>query len=282
MEANNTEYYHLKKLKTEFSVRKRRNSNYSLRSFSNLMGLHSSIVSAILCSKRSVPLKHIDMIAKNLKFTELEKKYFLYSVNQQKKDKKNKKENKEIESNSFKSTDSSRYQEILTEEKHYSVIAEWEYYAFLNLIETIDFNNDRRWIARRLSVNIERVEKVINDLLELELIDQDDEGCFYRTARELNTTQDVFSKALRKSHKEILEIAKNKIDEIPIERRFFSNSTISVDVKNINMAKELIRDFRDKLSKVLENGERAEVYNLSLNLFPLTNINTENENKMEL
>ena len=260
MKTNNI--YYIFKLKNDFEIKHSKNSAYSLRAHANFLGLDSSVLSAILKGKRDLPYKYAEEICKKLKLTETENKSFLFSVKYQK----NKRKSKLL------SSDKIAHEKILDEQRHYNVISKWEYYTVLNLIKLNNFKSNHMWMAKKLGIPVVKLEKIIEELLKIGLMEKDKNGDYKRTVSKLNTTQDLYSKALRESHKQIFDIAKEKIDTVSINKRFYSNSTIPISINKIQIAKEIIRDFRDKLCDLLKDDDCSEVYNLTVGLFPLTNV----------
>jgi uncharacterized protein (TIGR02147 family) len=137
-----------------------------------------------------------------------------------------------------------------------------------------DFSSDIAWIAKRLSISKSRAEIVIDGLLASGLIKREN-GKLKKTAKQLTTTQDIQSIALRHSHKETLEMAVEKIESISIEDRFYSSNTIAMNRNKLSEAKNLIREFRRKLTALLEDGQKTEVYQFNFQLFPLTELKKE-------
>lgn len=54
--------------------------------------------------------------------------------------------------------------------------------------------------------------------------------------------------------------------------REFTFITMAVDKSKMIEAKTMIREFRDKLCAYLEEGEKTEVYELAIQLFPRTKL----------
>jgi hypothetical protein len=46
--------------------------------------------------------------------------------------------------------------------------------------------------------------------------------------------------------------------------------TMAIDPRKLPLAKTLIREFRFRLAELLETGNRTEVYNLNVQLVPVT------------
>ena len=91
-----------------------------------------------------------------------------------------------------------------------------------------------------------------------------------RKTEGLTTSADVPSRALRKYHRQNLMLAESSLESDPVELRDISATNMAIDPRHLPKAKKLIRSFRRKLSRLLEMGEKTEVYTLSVQLFPNT------------
>lgn len=250
----------------EYSKKQKRNPAYSIRSYSKFLGLAQATLSEVMRDRRKLPSKYAEVVAEKLELDPSTKEMFVKSVT--------------LSKTSLKSLELKQEQyldeTILDEQKDYNIIAYWEYYALLNLIETSGFINDDEWIARRLDLKISRVAQVKSELLERGYIKEEDQK-LSRLQTKLTTSQDTFSKALRNSHKESLEMAIEKVDSVDLDKRFLSSSTIPVSMKKMDEAKKLIREFRSKMTALLGEGEKEEVYQFCIQLYPLTNLTEKGE-----
>jgi uncharacterized protein (TIGR02147 family) len=172
---------------------------------------------------------------------------------------------------------STNNEHLLSEERHYRIISEWEYYAVVTLLETNVEYLKVETIAEKLEMKQERAQFVIDTLLAEKIIGKTDNGVFQKNVQKLTTSKDVPSGALRKAHQEILEIAGEKLEKIKVEDRFYSASTIAIKKQNLDDAKELIREFRGKLSKFIAGDGPDEVYQMNIQLFPLSTLTQNNQ-----
>ncbi|MGZ3740999.1 MAG: DUF4423 domain-containing protein, partial [Bdellovibrionota bacterium] len=60
------------------------------------------------------------------------------------------------------------------------------------------------------------------------------------------------------------------IEAVPTEERDITSMTMAIDPRRLPLAKTLIRKFRFRLADLLETGDRTEVYNLNVQLVPVT------------
>lgn len=256
-------------LKEEFAKRLRRNPSYSLRSFANLLEINSGSLSSMMNGKRKIPLKKLEMIATKLSLSP-KQKHLLYIHSGQ--TKWNEMENQgDFEKKALK--------KVLTDQEHSEILSEWEFFAVLNLLETKGNDFRAKSMAERLAIPQVRMDVVLQKLINQNMVSQNSEGYYKREVRQLKTSEDVFSVALNKAHLEELDIAKEKLLSTEQWLRDYSSITMAVDINQIEIAKQLIRDFRKKVSECLEQGNQSEVYNLNIQLYPLTKINTDGVKK---
>ena len=161
-----------------------------------------------------------------------------------------------------------QYSELATDQ--FRAVADWYHFAILSLAETRDFNDDPRWISERLNVRLTDVVSALERLERLGMLTRNKRGALAPSGKQFSTTDEIAAAAVRGYHSEILELARNSLERDSIVRRDFTTMTMAVDPVRLVQAKKMIRQFRAKLCDYLEQGERTEVYQLSINLFPLS------------
>ncbi|MEZ4752174.1 MAG: DUF4423 domain-containing protein [Bdellovibrionota bacterium] len=151
----------------------------------------------------------------------------------------------------------------------YYLIADWYHFAILSLMETKGFQSRARWVADRLAISVVEVRSAFERMERL--------GLVFKKSKEwllnqegVTTTHDVPNGALKKSHKQQLDLAKAALDSTPVEERDITSMMMAIDVSRLPQAKEFIRQFRRQFSQFLETGDKTEVYNLSIQLIPLS------------
>jgi uncharacterized protein (TIGR02147 family) len=168
------------------------------------------------------------------------------------------------------------FKRFLVAESNYSIIAEWEHYAVISLIETEDFQSSPMHIAKRLGISNERAELVLQNLINAQLIGSDEDGNYQLNQGPLKTSEDQASQALRDSHRDSLRIGEKKLDEVDLELRDFSSITVAMNPAKIPEAKKIIREFRKKISSLLGEGPKSEVAHVAIQFYPLTNLENLN------
>jgi uncharacterized protein (TIGR02147 family) len=258
--------YYIQLIRERLSKKQRLNASYSLRAFSRNIGMNSSTLSQVLNGKRPFPSKNFDKIATALHFSPLEKMRFVDSLM---------KRRPVLDSIPLPKEDTRH----ILDESYYRVIAEWEHYAVLTLLDVDGFRLTAGAVAKRLGLTPNRAETVIQNLLDARLIHTVN-GKLLKSHQSVRTTEDISSQALKESHVETLEIGKTKLQTIPVNDRDFSSINFACDPSQITELKIMIREFRGKVLSIAKSGKRkSEVFQLALQLYPLTHPLTKEKSK---
>ena len=240
-------------LNTHFEILRKKNRRISVRSFSKKTGIPAGRMSELLRGKRLLSDYYAQKIAQTLNLDPSQKQelYSLVSVQSRK---------------------AMEERELL--EYEIAMLSSWEHYAILNLANTKDFQSKAEWIANRLALPKSKVLESLNILEKLGFIVYKN-GQIKRSDERLTTTMDIPSIAIRRSLRADIEKGLDALANVPPAHRDFSSVTMAIDPKKIPKAKELTEKYRQKMSRLLENGDCTEVYNLSIQLFPMTLIEKE-------
>lgn len=240
-------------LEYHLAERVKKNPRYSLRAFSQAVGLSPSFLSRILSGKRTLSLKAALKLADALNLNPNERKALLEkSISD-----KPKLENNEVEE-SFEIT-----RDI------FAVISEWYHFGIASLLNLKEFKEDNKWIAKELGIRPLEVKLAIERLLRLGVFNRDEEGKLKRSHENFSVKSEM-SSAIRIFQREILEKAIESLEKDSIDERDITSITMAIDEKNIPKAKSEIEKFRKRLSKLLEKGKKTRVYNLGIHLIPLS------------
>jgi uncharacterized protein (TIGR02147 family) len=236
-------------LHSELMLRCKKNSSYSLRSFSLLLRMHSSSVSQIMSGKRKVSKNMIGKICDRLNAPAELKESFL---NQS--------------SDNFLAVDEYN---SLTEDM-LAMISNWYHPAILELIFVSNFKANSEWIADQLSLTVEEVTSAVERLKRLNLI-QEKDGRLLRSEQLITAyTPDQTTEAKKNHQRQVVKMGLDAIDLFPIEERDMSNMTMAINSKKLPEAKKLIKKFRRDLCTFLSDGEKNQVYQLGIQLYPLS------------
>ena len=248
-----------KLLKEELDRIKSKSPRFSMRSFAKRLSVSQGELSEVMSGKRNPSSRLIISLFKLLGRTQphfLEEVKKLHSLGIRR---------KKREKNLLK-----------LEEDQFNLIVDWHNFALLSLIETIDFKSDTSWIASRLNISEEMVERSIEILLHLKLIARDQSGHLILTNEGVKTPDDIVSAAAKESHiKDLKLIEKALAANIPVDKRDLTSCSYAVNVKSLPRLKTLIRKFQDQVALLVEDGHASEVYRMSVYFYPLTQIRDE-------
>lgn len=260
-------------LRNELEAARVKNSRYSLRAMAKKLGLSPGRLSEIMNGRRLLTTQMAMRIADRLEYGPDRRAEFLSTVDDARNDARNPRAAIPTAAlpAPLKSLRQPKYDPLEMDRFH--VIADWYHFAILSLIETTDFNSSPDWISRRLGISVAQAESALERLQSTKLISISAKGRVRSTGKNIETPTDIASTALKRSHRQTLEQAIEAIYEVPLNERDITSMTMAIDSKKIPQAKKLIRDFRKKMAAFLENGPADEVYNLNIQLLPITRRN---------
>jgi transcriptional regulator with XRE-family HTH domain len=228
-----------------FDLKRKRNSKYSLRAFARDCGINSGRMSQYLSGQRLLTNGMIKKIGTNLNFSDNELELFLSLY---KKDKK-----------------SIQIEAHLLKEIYHPVC-----FHILSLFETENFQDEIGFIASRLGISEEQAASYLETLEKSNLIKKNDSGKRTLCYDVIRTSANVPNAELRQSHKLSLTKIIELIDTVDVKDREMTSVTLCVDPILLPKAKKKISDFVEKLAVSLESGRKKEVYELNVQLVPMT------------
>ncbi|MBT4760060.1 MAG: TIGR02147 family protein [Bdellovibrionaceae bacterium] len=247
-------------VKDTFSERKKRNSNYSLRAFAKSLDIPVSTVSEILNKKRPLSKQLRKKLVTKLGLTKEQDKFFVELENL-------------MEQESKIRTSENNYH-ILEIDK-FKVVSSWYHYAILQLLKTLDFKNDDKWMAERLNLTEKEVGLAIQRLIRIGLLSLNKQNQLEDNS-DGNTSHlktSFTNEYMRNFQIEALELGIEAIENVDLDFRDNTTMTFAINKKSMAIAKKEIAKFRRKLTRVLELHSQAdEVYQLAISLTPLTNL----------
>lgn len=238
----------------ELSSRRRRNPSYSLTSFAKSVGISPAGLSQIINGKRPVSQKTIRKLTEKCFVTAPKKEQFLNSL-------------VSYYASSNGSPSDSEYEELSIET--FRAISDCYPDAIRNLGNLRRNSSDPFWIARQLSISPAKARIAFQRLLRLGLIRKKGRG-FEPTPRSLSIPTHARDAVFRDDHFQTLSKAAQVLDSPDAPLELYSSMTMAVDERCLEEARRIIREFRRKICRLLENGERTRVYTLAIQLFPIS------------
>lgn len=241
----------------------------SLRAVSRRHGFGSvATLSMILAGQRKITAEVADKLVDILKLKGARRKYFLALTERARTTDPEKRARLEETLFFFRKMATCRELDW----KQYEFLSQWYFVALFVLVGLPGFSRDAVSLARRLGrgVTAKQVEHALSTMLSLGLLVEKDGTLRQAEGPVLKTGEDVQHLSVRQFHRQVLRKASEAI-ELPRERREFTGLTFACAPSQLPKLKEKIRQFREEIDHFAESlPEKEEVYQLSLQLFPLT------------
>lgn len=234
------------------------NRQYSLRAFARDLGVNSAILSTILSRKRKITEKTIHRFGMALELSPAQINQFIVAEYTKPTSKKR----------------NPTYQELAQDA--FVAISDWYHDAILELTHLKAFQPDTKWIAQTLNVSKIEIDAAVERLQRLELLEIDAKGKWVDISRDNSNTldSDFTNAAMKKYQKQILEKSMAALSSLPRTDRDHTSIMMAADPKDLKAAKEMIAEFRKELCAFFQRkgAKPAEVYQLAVGLFPITNL----------
>lgn len=237
-------------LEREYIKRKQRNSAYSLRAFAKYLGIGIASLSDCLSLKRSLSKKNILKIIDKLELSPHEAEILLAESQK-----------------ALTKTETDLYR-LKIKDDQFKIMSDWYHFAILELALIKDHKATPVWVAHKLGISVIEAQVAIERLVNLKFLTIK-RNKFQRMTAPVIASSATPSSAIRRRRKQLLDLAKESIDNDPLEDRAFWDTTMAIDPKNIEKAREMLIKYSRKICKTLETGNQKEIYQLSVGLFPL-------------
>jgi uncharacterized protein (TIGR02147 family) len=237
-------------LRSELSERSRRNPHYSIRAFARSAGIHSSTLSALLNGRRVLTVKTARGLLERLGVEPQTSRRLLEDL--------------------LLPEDRVRASGFRTLNKDdFELIASWEHYAILSLLELKHTKGTVLWIAQRLAIPTGIALDSLQRLERLGWVTQVSKKWVLARRESRTTVNDVPQAALRRANRQYIERALRSLEAHGVAERDVTGITMAISKKRLPEAKAMIREFRRELCRFLESDEKDAVYRLNVQLFPL-------------
>lgn len=251
-------------LHEEFARRRAQNNHYSLRAFATFLRIPSGRLSEILSNKRKLTPRLGHQIADRLAYTPEMRAKLLDCIRAERslKDKAAQPGNTNTVTSEI-----DNYQQISIDS--FYIISDWYHFAILSLIDTRDFQNDPKWISKRLGISLVDARTALDRLQRVHVIKLEN-GHYVKTSKNMTTGLDIASVAIRRYHWQMLYKTIAALDDVSVENRDITSTTMAIDPAKIPAVKKMIQQFHRQLCAFLEADKGTEVYALNVQLVPIT------------
>jgi plasmid maintenance system antidote protein VapI len=239
-------------LETEFLRIRKKNQNYSLRSYAKMLDISPGALSALLNRSRPLTSKMMDKLGHQLGLKPIQWQEFQLS-------------DKEYD---------------FLEKKLDSQISSWKFDAILELLQVQDFESNPKYVGKKLGLNVVEATTLIKLLQKLNLIktDKNNRWIDNTTGNYTNALPCETNESRRQHQKELLLKSIESLDECPVTLRDHSSMTLAIHTQDLPKAREIIKKFRREFDKELgKRNSKDSVYQLTVSFFPLTKIETKKD-----
>ena len=218
----------------------------SRRDIASIIGLSSGALSEIMNGKRTITTKTAKKIIDFLDLSTEEKAALLGEMNSN------------GESQKMKLDESSR-----------EIAVNWIYYAILSVLEIDSPPKTAEEISKRLGVALDNVSTALDHLAQKNYILKQSDNTYETLHKIFTTTDNESSPMLMERHQNNLVVASHALDELHVDQRDFTSITFPANTSKIEHGKREIRNFLNRLSADMSEGELDQVFQLNVQLFPL-------------
>lgn len=239
-------------LHSEYKNRKDKNPQFSIRSFAAWLSMSPAQLSQMMSGKRPMSLKLFKKVSQRLSLSPLEKESFI----------------KKITAQNANRASLNQDGRLFVKEDEFQLIADWYHFAILSLIKLPDFSADPRWIAKRLGITATQANEAIDRLVRLKIIETKPK--LKQITQPLNVVSETPSAAIRKFHKQCLNLAAEKIETVDLNFRELQSMTFQMNPSKVKNLKKSIDEFLESVSESADDAKGTEVYQMNIQLIPLT------------
>jgi uncharacterized protein (TIGR02147 family) len=259
-----------KLLKEALEERCQRNPKYSLRAFARDLQVPAPRLSRWLKGQEGLSRNSATLLAARLGLSPNEAETFVLNMES----KYSRAKAMRVAATEKLKTVASAYTPL--DVQAFKVIADWYHLATLSLAETKDFQPKPEWVAKRLGISVYQAQGAVERLLELEMLEQDEQGNLTPTGAFFANPTGAPSKSVRSFHSQILEKAKTALEFQTTDERDFSTLLLAVNPAQMDEAKIFIQKFREEFGARFckPDTDKREVYALAMQFFKISENST--------
>jgi len=154
----------------------------------------------------------------------------------------------------------------------------WYYPVVRSLVGLPNEKADSESLAARLepAISVDEAQNALLILEQLGMIRNMGKNRFELVENFVSSGQDVSVDSVRGFQRETMRLASDSLERIPKEQREISTVTVTLSLADLIEARERTRIFRESILKLSsETRDACEVYQLNIQLFPLTKSNNK-------
>jgi uncharacterized protein (TIGR02147 family) len=156
---------------------------------------------------------------------------------------------------------------VTVDEATFKYMSEWFCLVIKQLIGRPDFVESPEWIAGQLGgkISLKDAEVGLKIIENLGLAVR--ENGKLKPAKDVRTTQDVPSEAIKLFHSQMLDRAKEALREQSVEDREIQALTLQMPASRVKEAKDEVRKFMRSFNEKFFDAKATDVFQLNIQLF---------------
>ena len=160
------------------------------------------------------------------------------------------------------------------EDEGFLYLSRWYFPAIRELAARADFRLDAEWVAKTLrpSITSAKARDALETLLDIGMLEATEDGGAQQTEKNVVTSHEVASLAVRNYHRRMAELALVALNEAGGPERHFGAVTALAPVSLIPRLKEEIAVFQERIMNLCDAHQDSGDLAIQLNvqLFPLS------------
>ncbi len=258
-------------LKDSFELLRIKSPSFSYRNIAAKLGYKSiGHITWILQGKRNLTLKNADKFSSLLALNKKEDAYFKLLVCYT-----NAKKHLDKKDYFEKLVSAQKSEQRVVSREQIEYWSKWYYSAMREVVAIHRISDDYKEASKLLVPRISPVEaeKALKLLEQLGFIAKDKQGFFRRVDKVISTNPEWGSLAVRQHQMDMLDLAKQGLENIPREERDISSITMSLSLERFEQVRAMMQDFRQKLITLARTDSNPErVFQVGLQVFPLSKL----------
>lgn len=251
--------------------KKKKNPQFSVRQWAKKMGLQShTLLTLLIQGKRPLRVKHAKFLSLGLGLSMKENLFFQTLIQYEAAS-----SIEEKELCKMWLVEQNPGQDFTTRElDEFSVISDWIHMAILGASRLKDFDGKPETLKNRIGskTSVHEIRSAMNRMMEMGLLEKQADGNLWPAYQRITNKDDVANAGARKYHQQVIELAKNAIEEQGVTEREYQSLSIAIRKEDLDLAKEMIKKFRMQFVQALglQTREADELYQLNVQFFRLT------------
>ncbi len=177
-----------------------------------------------------------------------------------------------------------RVKEKIVPVDHYAYYSKWYHPAIRELACIVNWKENFALLGKLLNPPITALQtrESIKLLLDMGFLIRNKDGTYNQNHPAITTGSEVISLAVRELNRQMAGLGEKAIQAFPPNERDVSSLVVGISAKSYAWIKQEIQEFKNRVIRIAnEEKESDVVYNLNVQLFPLSNRRVEKETNEE-